>query len=268
MVNIVIEKITFNLLKLLEVSSHPGERYVHPKKLSQNTQTQFSLSYDKTYYEVHFECTNDYLWIAADFGKPIPRADQLIDVNTGSKKTNPRKDTEAELLKKFFFLYSFVKQTAYLSNSQKVNAVLEILQEKTRTTYKIQKIYKSPEDFISILKGVEEISFTHVSDLLSSDSERNSLKDLTGTDAPERFTITAKYYEKSLEKIIRFLTKKLGTHEHDMIIQGLDEDHFPVVFNGGKFQQSIEIYYEKDADGRFVFESVKTKLLEKINEIN
>ena len=117
------------------------------------------------------------------------------------------------------------------------------------------------------MKQCTEISFTHVNNLFSNDSVmKTALIDLTWTDAPDEFTISAKYNSKAIQNFIRKLNKEKKEHHIDALtICGFDNDNFQMVYNAETFLKRITIQCEKDENGRFVPENVREILLKGIN---
>jgi hypothetical protein len=54
----------------------------------------------------------------------------LTNINTGSKKDNPRENDEAELLHQLFALYDFNKNLLYISNLKKEKMFAQMLEKK------------------------------------------------------------------------------------------------------------------------------------------
>ena len=260
-----MEKISFHLMQLIEETSQFGERFIPPDlKYFDDVPSNFEVTIDKFYYEVIFEKTNQYIWLEVTFGSPAPRDEELTNVNNGTKKNNPRDISEAELLKQLFCLYDFSKQILYLSNLQKKSFIEKIFKEKTGRHFIIKPFYKSKDQFVEILKSVNEISFTEARNLFDMNSrQRKALIDLAGTDSPENFTITANYSMPSkLNDFINMLYNGwLNGSIKDLVIRGLDRDKFGIIFNNDTFTRKIEISSQKDNNGKYLPDSIKKFLL-------
>ena len=264
-----MEKIAFHLMQLYEVTPKFGERFVHPNPNIFNVMPEFfNILINKFYYEVSVQKNEKYIWFDVNFGSPNPRDEELTNINNGNKKSNPREIIEAELLKQVFCLYHYSKQTLYLSNPKKKKLVEVILKEKTGIDFKVKSFFKTKNEFIELLKSVNEISFTEVRNLFHKDSlERQALIDLTGTDSPDDFTITAKYSKANvisgfLNKLFNGLT---NNSLKDLIIRGTDEDNFSIIFNNDTFTKKIDVSSSKDSNGKFSAKSVKSSLLQELN---
>ena len=250
-----MDKINFNLVHLFEESSTDVERYV---ELSPNVfdglEPSFHITFDDTYYEVTTLQEDRYIYFVFDFGKANPRDDNITNVQTGEKKENPRKDVEAELLSQLFCLYYFDTNTLYISNYKKLSLFLNVLQDKLGRKFQAKSFFKDKDEFISILKSVNKISFTEARELFNQNStERKALVDLTGTDAPDRFTIEAEY-SKPFE-IVPFLKKLLKSKDDnslkDLVICGKDESNFSVLYNHDTFLKRLTIKCNKEDNGKF-----------------
>ncbi len=260
--------LNFNILHIIEESKSTGERYLHPTLSTfEAIDLQFNILIDGVYYEVVIEKSNDYLWIALDFGKPNPRDEHLTNIITGEKRENEREITEAELIGQFFCLYDYKTTFFYISNIKKKNVILTIFKEKLKLNFIFQTIQKTKEEFIELLNKVSEISFTEVKHLFSHNSKkRQALKDLTGVDAPKEFTIKA-LYDKS-NSLVEFLkelfTEKENDSLKDLIIRGSDESSFEIIFNNDTFNKKIELKSVKDENGKFISNEIKDSLLKEL----
>jgi hypothetical protein len=264
-----MSKIRFNLLQLIVENISSGERFSIPSVDSfDELEETFHTLIDDVYYEVIVEKDDDYIWFAFDYGKPDPIDDKLTNVKTGVKKNNLRKNDEAELLHQLFALYDFNKNLLYLSNLNKEKIFEKMLQEKLQKPFITKKFFKPKDEFIEILKEVDEISFTETRDLFSQDSKkRQALIDLTGTDAPEKFTLNAKYSKNTnIINFIKELIKSKGDAElNELVIKGIDNDNFGFVFNVDSFVQRISFSSKKNDKGKFDAELIKQELLKRLS---
>ena len=110
------------------------------------------------------------------------------------------------------------------------------------------------------------ISFTSIKDLFNADSlERKALIDLTGTDAPEKFKIEAKYKSST---IFPFITKLRSAKEEgqlkDLVIRGTDENDMSIVFNIDSFTRKVEIFLLREDSGKFNPQKVQNELIKQI----
>jgi len=267
-----METIGFSLIQLIEEAQQGAERFVYPDANSfKNIPDSFEFRYEQFYYEIIVQKHTDYIWFYFNYGNPIPRDANLTNIDTGQKKKNPRENTKTELLKQLFCLYSYSKEILYISNYNKRKLFETVLKEKTSTSFMVKSISKTKDEFIELIKKISEISFTEARNLFNENSkERQALIDLTGTDAPDDFTITAKYSNQMTKKIKNFILKLINTKSKtnsalkDLIIRGTDEDNFSVIFNNDIFIRKVNIKSDKDENGRFDSKSVKDTLLLRI----
>jgi hypothetical protein len=262
-----MNKIGFNILQLIEEKTSSGERFSAPSIESfASMKPSFHILMDGVYYEINVERKDNYIWFVFDYGKPDPIDNKLTNINTGSKKDNPRENNEAELLGQLFALYDFNKNFLYISNLKKERMFAQMLQEKLQHPFITKKFFKSKDEFIRVLKEVNEISFTEVKDLFSQNSRtRQALRDLTGTDAPEKFTLNAKYSKNSgFTDFLKKLTKsKTDSELSELVIRGVDNDNFEFVFNVDSFVRRISVTSKKNQNGKFDAELIKLELLKK-----
>ena len=78
-----------------------------------------------------------------------------------------------------------------------------MLKQELNKKFHVKEILKTKDEFINILKNVNEISFTEVKNLFNNDSKkRQALIDIMGTDAPEKFKLIAEYKKSNQDKRI------------------------------------------------------------------
>jgi len=250
---------------LYEDSNERGERFVLPtKELFESIPDSFDFSDESTYYSIKTEKANDYIWFYFDFGSSEPRDEKLTNITTGEKRPNSRTLIEAELNRQAFFLYHYDQKTLYVSNMKMVNKVFSSsIKNQLHRDIVIKPMYKSSDEFINSIKSCSEISFTHANDLFTNDNKRRqALIDLTGTDAPERFTITASYKSHKILNFIRDMVAEKEKNSIDsLIICGAEDDRFQFVYNVDSFQKRITIACTKDENGKYIADEVKKNLL-------
>jgi hypothetical protein len=264
-----MNKLVFNIIQLIEEGISSGERFLtlSPKSFNQ-MESSFHILMDNVFYEVNVEKNDNYIWFVFDYGKPDPIDDKLTNIRTGLKKDNPRENDEAELLHQLFALYDFNKNLLYLSNLNKEKMFESMLQEKLQRHFVTKKFFKRKDEFINVLKEINKISFTEARNLFNQDSRtRQALKDLTGTDAPEKFTLDTSYSKNS--KIVEFVKKliqsKNDSELNELVIRGVDNDNFGFVFNVDSFVQRISLSSKKNENGKFDAELIKRELLNRLS---
>lgn len=265
--------IYFVAMQAIEEMTVAGNRFDVPaKETFAALESVFRINDGDFFYEIEVEKSDEYVFGSFDFGNPTPRDSSLTNINTGEKRENTRTDTEVELNNQFFFLYCFSNGLLYLSNSTKKKFLVRMFKEKLQKDIILKDIYKNVDDFLDKLQMCTQISFTHVNDLFSNDSVRKqALVDLTGTDAPQRFTLRAKYDVKkknssgAIFNFIRTLSKeKESSKISDLVVSGIDDSGFSVVYNTDSFARKIQIDVDKDENGKFKRLEVRDKLLNKI----
>ncbi|MDM8568356.1 hypothetical protein QUF50_02340 [Thiotrichales bacterium HSG1] len=264
-------KIGFNLMQLIEYKTKTGERIVNPNfDTFTSLGSSFHMLIDDVYYEIKVQKEKEYIWFEFDYGKPNPIDNKLTNINSGRKKNNHRKNDEAELTNQLFVLYYFNKNMLYLSNLNKEKIFENMIQEKLSKTFEVKRFFKSKDDFISILKEVNEISFTEAKDLFNKDSKkRQALIDLTGVEAPEKFTLDTKYPKgsKIVDFILGLIKSREQTELNELVIRGTDNNNFDFVFNVDTFVQKIYISCDKENNGKFDPNIIKNKLLGRLHDL-
>lgn len=263
-----MKKITFSSLHIVEELVKQGQRYVEITKetFTDIKSSDFSLTIDNTYYQISLVNHDEYIWFSINYGKPMPRDSNLTDIDSGEKRSNPRQTNEAELKEQFFALYKYDDKFFYISNLNKISILKSILKDKLNKDFLIKKVFIDFEEFINIIKEVKSISFTEALNLFNRDSKkRQALKDLTGTGAPEKFTLKARYTSGSLINLIPFLRDSNKGKENgelkSLIIKGEDESGFPQIFSHENFTKKIEFYAKINNEGQYEVEFIEQKLL-------
>jgi hypothetical protein len=265
-------KIVFSLMLLIKEATDRGGRFISPmREILEKIPDAFDYLHDNIYYDVKVIKNIEYIWFEFDFGSPAPRAEVLTNINTGEKRPNARTTEESELNQQAFFLYHYKSKILYLSNLQKKTLFINLLKEKLSINFFIKSLYDGIDEFIGSLKHCTEISFTHVNNLFSSNSVmKTALIDLTGTDAPDEFTISAKYNAKTTQELIQNFIRRLNKEKKDRCIDalticGFDDDNFQIVYNTETFSKRITIQCEKDENSKFIPDKVRLGLLMGIN---
>jgi len=261
-------EVNFTLIELTEEVKTKGERFLKPTKKTFESLDSFdTITIKEYYYEIKIDSSEQYIWFAFDFGNPSPIDNKLTNVKTNEKKENPRTEDEVELLHQFFVLYDFKKDLLYISNSNKKNIFKEIIENKLKKRFIIKNIYKSKKEFISVLKSVDEISFTERKNLFNKDSKRRkALIDLTGTDAPTSFSLKTKYSKDIMGKefISGLIKAKEDEELKNLVIKGVDNEGFGVVYNIDAFSKKIKIKVKKEENGKYNPEIIKENLLKEL----
>lgn len=264
-----MEKLTFSLLNIIIESSTGVERFIDPTYDCFSplpSELQWS-SEDGNFYNIEIENTKEYVWLYFQFGNTSPRSETVINVDTGEQLRNQRKENEAELLNQLFVLYSYTKKTLYISTTKKKKILQQFFKEKLDKDIEIKHFFKRPEDIIQLFDSVNSIKFTNSLNLFSQDSiERKALVDLTGTDAPETFTIEAKYNMHRIKNFIRnLINKRQNNHIQSLVICGRDTNDLELVYNIDTLTPKIEIYCcKQEKTGMFEANEVKSTLLDKV----
>ncbi|ATA75017.1 hypothetical protein [Capnocytophaga sp. H2931] len=260
------DKLSFYFLQLIEEANNGIERF---KTINENTfdklEDYFHILHNEIFYEIIVSKHSDYIWINIDYGNPMPKDENLTNIITGNKLPNKREDDEVELTSQLFILYHYKNNVLYISNIKKMKFINEILSQKLDKKFIVKKHLKTQDEFIKTLKSVSEISFTDVNNLFNDNEQRKALKDLTGTDAPEKFKITAHYSNNFLNiNFLKKLLNKRGTNSSSLVIKGTDENNFNFVYNQHNFVKLTEINCKRKSNGKFDSEDVLNNLLKSI----
>ena len=164
-------------------------------------------------------------------------------------------------------MYDYQTSFLYLSNRKKNNTFVNCLEQELNKKFHVKEIFKTKEEFINILKNVSEISFTEVKNLFNNDSKkRQALIDIMGTDAPEKFKLIAEYKKET--KIKEFINKLIDSKARfeleELVIKGVDNNDFEILYNIDSFIKKISIQVEKNDRGIFNPAKIKEQLLKNL----
>lgn len=261
----------FSLMQLIEENEEGVERFTSPdSKTFSSLREKINFMDEELFYEVVVEKYNDYIWFSFDYGKPAPIDENLTNIYTTKKRTNQRHDDEAELVKQFFGLYCYKSNVLYLSNLKKKSFFERFLKRELRKNFIVKTFYKNANEFKEVVETINKVSFTEAFNLFNYDSKkRQALVDLTGTDAPEKFSIEADYKGKNkCREMIDFVAQIFEEESNGLldsvVIQGCDDSDFEFVFNANSFTRKLPIACTRLENGKIASESVRECLVGKI----
>ncbi|MEG1333854.1 MAG: hypothetical protein RSD11_09385 [Bacteroides sp.] len=264
-----MEKISFSLLQIIEETKTSGERFMHPDIPFFNLlEEETKYIFENNYYEVTVLKGSDYIWMTFNYGNPNPRDEKVTNIETSEKRDNDRKENEVELLSQLFVLYDNTR-TLYLSNSKKKKLLETFLKDKLQANLIIKNFYKTEAEIIDMLKDVSKIEFTHTKDIFSDNSkQKQALRDLTGVDAPEKFTIEAEYKRSNplTNWIKQLFDAKTNQQISNLVICGRNESNFNFIYNADTFSRKIDICCNREANGKFKQECVLEELLKNLTK--
>ena len=218
------------------------------------------------YYRVNTSIINDDIWIHIEYGNPKPRPKTIINILDDSEKDNQRGEDEVELSSQIFFLYSFKFHTLYLSDSRRKTMLSDFLKEILNVDVHF-KYYFEIEKFLSILKSINSISFTCEKNLFSSDNKLlSAYEDLTGASSPKKLEIKTSYSSKmeinSIKPFIeRLFEEKDKSNLNRLIIRGVSDDNFDMIYNTDTVTESLSIKVERNEEGKYNDIKVRNILL-------
>lgn len=229
---------------------------------------EFEYREKDTFYKVYTELTDDYFWLVAEYGKPEPHRDKWVDVNTFKEEKNKRKTTQVELTNQSFLFYSFSSKLLYLSDSRHIKLMSRILSDKSENKFLIKRLLVDFKEFIKIIKSVNKIKFTGFNNLFNAESkEFKAIEDLTGSSAPESFTLEATYSKSKISQFLRGLNQSRLEHQIDkLVIAGLDESGLETIYNADTFTSQINISCSKNAEGVYEQDLIKSEIKNKLNK--
>ncbi|WP_346678567.1 hypothetical protein [uncultured Brachyspira sp.] len=230
---------------------------------------KYSFERNGIYYRIDTSKINSDIWIHIEYGNPMPRPKTIVNIRDDTEKDNQRSEDEVELSNQIFFLYSFKYNTLYVSDSRRVGMLKDFFRDELEIDINF-KSYYDLDKFISVLKSVDTISFTCEKNLFSKENKLlTAYEDLTGASSPTKFEIKTKYStKKEVNDIIPFINKlfneKANSNLNRLIIKGISDDNFNIVYNTDAVTESLSINIEKNEEGKYNSISVRNELLKNI----
>lgn len=231
--------------------------------------SKYSFERKGIYYRIDTSKTNSYIWIHIEYGNPMPRPKTIVNIRDDTEKDNQRSEDEVELSNQIFFLYSFKYNTLYVSDYRRIGMLKEFFKDELKIDIHF-KSYYSLDKFMSVLKSVDTISFTCEKNLFSNDNKLlTAYEDLTGASSPTKFEIKTQYStKKEISDIIPFINQlfkeKDNSNLNRLIIKGVSENNFNIVYNTDAITESLSINIEKNEEGKYNSVSVRNELLKKV----
>lgn len=207
------------------------------------------------YYLEYKSVKDEYIFLYFKMGKQSPYGEQVIKPDFSIDK-NPKNPNDVELNEQLFVFYYKKEDILYLSNFKKIEFFKKILENQTESTIIIKPIYDNMNDFFEKLKILDKLKFTSIRrDLFSKQSDiNNNLEDNYGIGEPIEFTVEAKYKETMTNKLRNMLQTQLNKPNNKnvlkkIIIQGKDENNFPIIFNEDNFTKKMTFPLQIDENG-------------------
>lgn len=265
-----MEKISFTTLQLIWESDLNALRFSEAvKEAFLKIPNEFDYLENGTYYKITTELTDNYFWLVAEYGRPEPHRNNWVDITTSKEEKNKRKNTQVELTNQTFLFYSFNSKLLYLSNSRHINLMSKILTDKSENKFLVKRLLKNFDEFIAIIKSINKIKFTGFKNLFSSESkEFKAIEDLTGTSAPESFSLEATYNKSKILEFLKRLNKSRNEQQIDkLVICGLDESGLETIYNVDTFTSQISIFCVKNNEGVYEHEIIKNEIIKNIDNV-
>lgn len=264
-----MEKLSFSTLQLIWESDTKVTRYIEAEKDAfVKIPEEFEYSESGAFYKIYTELTDEYFWLVAEYGKPEPHREKWVDVNTFKEEMNKRKSTQVELTNQSFLFYSFSSKQLYLSNSRHIRLMSKILSDKSENKFLVKRLLVNFDEFIEIIKSVNKIRFTGFNNLFNTDSkEFKAIEDLTGTSAPESFTLEATYNKGKIATFLRRLNQSRLEQQIDkLVIAGVDESGLETIYNVDTFTSQINILCSKNTEGVYEQDLIKSAIMDKVSK--
>lgn len=195
----------------------------------------------------------------------------IIDTKDDLKrKNNPRKNTQIEFDKQFFFLIDINKKNIYLSDCKHKTFISEWLKKKTGYVI-LLKVILDEKTFNLNLKKISEINFTFKNEktLFNTNTLNNKLLEDLYDYGADSISISFKYKrnvtDKIKEKYLNLIKRK--EDYKNLKIIGKDDKDVDLIFNPDGILSKITMKEALDPDTKkFTADSVFNTLILRIKK--
>lgn len=234
--------------------------------------SQYSITDGKKVHIYEFSYVDNYLCITFGDGSAMPRNPSVIDIDTNEQVPNPRQPNQVET-RETFGIIDFDTSLMWLSSLKKKSSLLSFFRSKfPKTSVIISKDIYNEEEFISLMKRLDEIKISASPNLFSKSSTISDAleKEIYGYEA-DIATLKFEYQGKSITQALFKKIKEIFTNKMDfntIVISGRDERNFGMLFNSEGFTRKIEFKAIVDENEMFDTRDVFQKLIGKIKDEN
>ena len=210
-----------------------------------------------------------YFLLYDNFGSPNPRPNKVYEINSKSKVSNPRSETQVELKRQLFCLYNIETKILYLNNSKSIGFIQKYLSKITSCEVIIKRIFKNIDEFVKTLSSIEKIKFIAHRDIFTSNIQSfKEIKNIFGIDEPESFTLEANYkisVDEHIRRVIeKFRNEQLQAPNSCLTCVGRDDNGIEQIFSENAFSKSFDIMVAENSEHLFNAEDVFNELIRKI----
>lgn len=204
----------------------------------------FRKTVGSTNYSIDISEESEFAKLYIEFGNPLPRPDKVITVDTHELQENPRALNQYEP-KQEFAIIDFEKSILWISYTRHKTFFTEAFKEAFDTQNVLLKNVYSEEDFLNVIKKVDEIKLSALPSLFSDTFtlSKELVADMQGYGATFATLIMrfkdASVLERMKNKIKELFNKKVAYKS--LVITGRDENNVSVIFNNDFLQRKIPI---------------------------
>lgn len=220
-------------------------------------------------YKIEYE--DNFLKINFAEGSVGPRNPSVFNFTLEEEEPNPRQKDQVEP-RQTFAVIDFNTSFLWISNSKKRGALIDLLKSYFKSASIIVKDIYNEEEFIEMLKILDNIKISAVPNLFSdSGTLSQSLADeINGYEASVA-TLNLTYNSRPTTEYLMNKVKSIFTQRNSLksiVISGRDKNNLGMLFNTEGFSRKIEIEANVDEDEMFSSDDVYTKLIYKIHGEN
>lgn len=214
--------------------------------------------------------SDSHFWIYFQYDNENLYSDTVIDTTDNSSKSNPRPKSQVEMRSQLFACYDLKRNLLYVSDYSKKSTVTDYIEEMLQKPTIVKNVYKSLDEFVSVVKYLKSVTFTQRRTIFTSTPESifQRQANMFGLDLPEHSKLKLDYGSSPVgiakTALQNWELKRNSGEFEDVLIVGLDEVGFESTFNFSTMISSVEIDLARDENDRFNPDSVRTLLLAKL----
>lgn len=220
----------------------------------------FNIEYEENYLKMNF-----------GEGTVGPRSPNVFNFDTQEEEPNPRSKNQVEP-RQTFAVIDFRTSFVWISNSKKRTALIDLFKERFKTSSIVIKEIYDEQQFIEMLKSLDNIKISAVPNLFSDSGilSKTLSVEINGYEASVA-TISLGYNNRLTNNYLIEKVKSIFEQKNSLrsiVIAGKDENNLGMLFNSEGFSRKIDIEAQVDDDEMFSVEDVYIKLINKIKNEN
>ena len=228
-------------------------------------------TFENIAYKLYVNKTKQYIYMSfiCCNTKSAKYSKLVFNTSTHSDESNLNSFEKIPYDCEFFFIFYFIENTFYISNTQKTTFLEKFLSFKNNTNCIIKKVIDF-DQLISTMSKISEINLCSKSnDLLDDDGNKvsNLINDTFGLGESDQINLSLKYSNCNVtNKFKSFYERFRKVSNKKLIVIGKDDKNIDLIFNNEFISRPVNITIDKEhiKNGFCDMYNVKSKLLIKL----